>query len=73
MGETRETPMPRIRLKLVVGGCVESGVGLHVVLDALSAEEEACGVGVIGGVGVVAFDPLSTAGGGRAAEGAGSR
>lgn len=57
--------------ELLISGGVEPGMGLHAGLDALAAEEEAGGVGVIGGVGVVALDPLAAGDAGVAAEGAG--
>ena len=58
-------------LKLFFGGGVEAGVGLHAGLDTLAAEREAGGAGIVGGVGVIAFDPLAADFFGAAAEGAG--
>lgn len=60
-----------VGLQLFFGAGVEAGVGFHAGLDAGAAEEEFGGVGVVDGVGVVAFDPLAAGGIFGAAEGAG--
>ena len=57
--------------QLFIRGHIQPRVRLHAGLDAGAAEEEAGGGGVVGGVGVVAFDPLAAGGVGGAAEGAG--
>ena len=56
--------------ELLFGGSVEPRVRLHAGLHASAAEEEPGGIGVVGGVGVVTFDPLAAGGVGGAAEGA---
>ena len=71
MREHRRDADATVGLKLVGSRGVEAGVGLHLGLDAAAAEVEAGGVGIVDGVGVIAFDPLAAGGGGGAAEGAG--